>query len=337
MNSDIVFEILDRCDVDGLLYGLGATSKEFQKYARSVLARRTSLTVADETENFNRPQSIFGIGSKQDKIRIVFDQNNPDVFMSGGKFNVLSTNAATKFNEFFPNVKELCISGRSFQGSEDVHDFVMLFPELKSLKCSDMSFDLAEILMKLPKLKHFSHFSFKYSLEHYRARVPAILEQLDSYGFSIMEIPFHVNILSKKFVQFECIHGGFQELGDKVRRIVAEKITSFEKQFNTADTDFKCEEFVSLRSVSLNFCIEGEENQKYFLKMLKTLANMKKLKNIYLSTSKYDSEELFNCLDEENISSFQSVTTLRVDCNINENNKLALRKLFPRADIFYMR
>ena len=337
MNADIVFEILDRCDIESLLYGLGATSKEFQKYARGVIARRTSLTVADETVNFQEKQSIFGTGSKQDKIRIVFDLRNPDVFMSGGKFNVSSTDASIKFQEIFPNVKELCISGRSFQGSEDVHDFVMLFPELKSLKCSDLPYDLAEILMKLPKLKHFSHFSFKYSLEHYRARVPAILEQLDSYGFSIMEIPFHVNILSKKFVQFECIHGGFQELPDMVRQKVAEKITCFEKQFYSGDMDFKLEEFINLQAVSLNFCIEGEENGTIFLKTMKTLSKMKKLKKLYLSTSNYSSEEVLNCLDGENISSFSSVTTLQIDCNMNENNKLTLRKLFPRADIFYMR
>ena len=338
MNADIIFELLDRCDIEGLLYGLGTVNKEFQKYARGVLARRTSLTVADETVNFQEKRAIFGIGSKLDKIRIVFDSKNPDVFMNGGKFNVSSTDAPTKFQEIFPNVKELCISGRSFQRFDNVHDFVMLFPGLESLKCSDIPFDLAEILMKLPKLKHFSHFGMRYSSDHYRARVPEVLEQLDSYGFSLMEIPFHVNILSKKFVQFECIDCGFYELPDKVRQIVAGKITGFDKQFNYADEDFKCEEFVNLQSVCLTFCIEdSKENQAFFMKMLKKLSVLKKLKTLYLSTSKYSSEEILNCLDQEEISSFTSVTTLQIDSNINENNKLVLRKLFPRADIFYSR
>ena len=330
MNNDIICNILDRCDIQSLLYGLGTTNKQFQKYAKSVLVRQTSLTIGGKRAQFSE-QLIFKVGSNRNRILIVYDEENEDVFLNRGIFNVCATDAANEFKQIFPNVTELCIWETEYEISS-IEAFILCFPELKSLKCACSSFlDLSKVLPKLPKLKHFTDLSYHRSLDHYHSSCPEVLERLDSYCFTMMDFPFRGEriILPKNSVQFLYLHN-YENMPDEIHQEMTKKLKSVYIPYFCRRINY--EQFTNLETILLGL---HEKNESFFLKMLNMFSNLKNLKSLCLENFPILSEENLKLLNKNTFPISENITKVVIENKFNEQDENILKKIFPKAAIFY--
>ena len=326
MNEDSIYQILDRCDIQSLLYGLGTTNKQFQKYAKSVLARQTSLTIGGKMRL--RKRMFFNLGNQRNRIRIAHDVWNKNVFLNRGIFNVGATDAAKKFQQIFPNVTEICICDYDSGDYSMIKAFILCFPELKSLKSACHYFyDLSQILQNLPKLEHFTDFGHYESWNHYHSSCPEVLERLDSYCFSIMDVSQkNIIIFPKKSVQFLYL----QRIPDQFQQEMAKKLTCV--GIPHFCTKINYEQFTNLESVLLAL---REIDANFFLRMLDMFSNMKKLKTLYLESFPILSEEFLKFLYENPFPVTKTITKVIIEYKISKQDENILKKIFPKATIFY--
>ena len=258
INLDVIYEIMQKCCINDLLFGIGACGYEMKKFARIILSQKTRLVVKDnqETPDFHMDEYVFEMLDERNELRVHFDENDAE-FIRESSFNLCSAVAGDKLRKIFPNIKELIISGEQFKDLEKVWQLVSIFPDLMSLKVYDVEEDMSPILHRTTKLRHFTHNSFLYSHSHYAAMVPHILKELDSFAFSLMADTEEDIAYKANHLRFQSIRREFYDLEDESRKNLAKKIEAFSQHFR-GDDHFdvsKYEDFINLKSVAILFCL----------------------------------------------------------------------------------